>query len=152
MLKERGVKVIRDQKISYSIKPAANLAPQSQQIVGVGPDPLLIIGEYGYLEVALINEFEQMPGMRSNPTPCVVGGDPTEAELFPHHWPLVEVSYKILDPLGDVVPPQPRRVSLALRGSRIHYRFRRTTCSVYCFHRPEELLDRRTRPIGIRYL
>src|SRR5207244_4187557 len=99
MLKERGVEVIRNQKISYAIEPAANLAPQSLHVVRIGPDPLLIISEYGDLECALINEFEQMPGMRCNPTPCVVGGDPTEAELFPHHWPLVEVSHEILDPL-----------------------------------------------------
>src|SRR6266581_2533488 len=124
MLKERGVEVIRNQKISYSIEPAAHLAPQSQHVVRVGPDPLLIISEYGDLECALINEFEQMPGMRCNPTPCVVGGDPAEAELFPHHWTLVEVSYKILYPFGDVVPSQPRRVSLALRGSGSRYRFR----------------------------
>src|SRR5580704_2320409 len=131
MLEECRVEPICYQELPHSCELAAHFAPQSDHIVWIRSDPFLIVSENGDVERVLIEEFEQMFGMRGNPTPRIVGRDPTEAELSSHHRPLVEVSYKVLHPLGDIVPSQLQRVSLALRGSRSRHRFPRTPCAIY---------------------
>src|SRR6266851_10256906 len=93
-----------------------------------------------------------MRGVSGDPALGIVGGDPTETELSPHRWPLVEVVHKTIDPLGNGVPLQPRCVAFSSGGSRRGDRSRRATGLVYGLHRPNELFDRRTRPIRVRDL
>src|SRR5438067_5757806 len=106
VLQEDGVELIPNEIISDTRKPASILSPQPEDIIGIGSDRLLVIGEDRDLVGVLIKMFEEVFGMRGYPATRIIGRDPTQTKLSGHHWPFMKVFNKPLYPRCDLAPSE----------------------------------------------
>src|SRR6266851_6460351 len=133
-VEKSSIKIILKYVIAYVVERAVVVAPQSDHVRRVWSGGLLIVSNNRDLENIPVKKFEQLFTMGRQSADDVVSGDPGKTDLSRHYRPLVEVSYEVVDFLGDVGPTELQCGTLPAPGTQRGRGVWRPAILVHRFH------------------